>query len=146
MKHTWENNMKQHFNTLLLAAGLIAFTTTAQAENHGAVLTDKSGMTLYTFDKDTKGTSNCYDGCAASWPPYLVTDESAHKGKWDVVVRKDGSKQWAFKGSPLYTWAGDQKAGDMTGDGVGGVWHVVKKGKASKPVKQESSDDYYDNY
>ena len=42
------------------------------------------------------------------------------------MTRKDGAEQWAFKGMPLYYWAGDSKPGDTNGDGVGGVWHVLK--------------------
>ena len=45
---------------------------------------------------------------------------------YTIIARDDGSKQWAYKGKPLYTFAKDQKAGDMTGDGFNGVWHVVK--------------------
>src|SRR5262249_11544235 len=41
-----------------------------EAEVGGAkIYTDANGMTLYTFDKDEKGKSNCYDKCAANWPP-----------------------------------------------------------------------------
>ena len=41
--------------------------------------------------------------------------------------RDDGKKQWAMKGKPLYYWAKDTKAGDMTGDGVANnSWHVIK--------------------
>ena len=47
-------------------------------------------------------------------------------GDWSVITRDDGSKQWAYKGKPLYSWAKDQKPGDMTGDGFNGIWHVVK--------------------
>src|SRR5579871_4774679 len=36
----------------------------------GSYMTDFQGMTLYTFDKDTQGVSNCYNGCAKAWPPY----------------------------------------------------------------------------
>ena len=43
-----------------------------------------------------------------------------------AVTRDDGSKQWAYKGAPLYYWAKDTKAGDRTGDGVGGVWKVAR--------------------
>lgn len=27
---------------------------------------------------------------------------------------------------PLYYWVKDKKPGDVTGDGVNGVWHVAK--------------------
>lgn len=43
------------------AGGAIKSTETADGE----ILTEANGMTLYTFDKDTTGTTNCYDDCAA---------------------------------------------------------------------------------
>jgi predicted lipoprotein with Yx(FWY)xxD motif len=48
------------------------------------------------------------------------------EGEWTLVERKDGSKMWAYESKPLYTYIEDKKAGDVTGDGVGGVWHVAK--------------------
>ena len=39
--------------------------------------------------------------------------------------------QWAYKGKPLYFFAGDAKAGDVNGDKQGGVWHVIR-GDAKK--------------
>ncbi len=65
----------------LAGAVLVATTAIANAGGHGAVpavtgsfkgetyLMDANKMTLYTFDKDEKGVSNCYDDCAAKWPP-----------------------------------------------------------------------------
>jgi predicted lipoprotein with Yx(FWY)xxD motif len=91
----------------------------------GEVLTDSKGMTLYTFDKDEKGTSNCYDKCAANWPPLEAASGASADGDYTLVKRKDGSMQWAYDGMPLYLWKNDKKPGDMTGDGVGGVWHVA---------------------
>jgi predicted lipoprotein with Yx(FWY)xxD motif len=40
--------------------------------------------------------------------------------------RPDGSMQITVSGKPLYRYAGDVQAGDVNGDGVGGVWHVAK--------------------
>lgn len=40
-------------------------------------------------------------------------------------MRTDGTMQWAYEGKPLYLWTKDTKPGDVTGDGVGGVWHVI---------------------
>jgi predicted lipoprotein with Yx(FWY)xxD motif len=47
-------------------------------------------------------------------------------GEYTMLTRGDGSNQWAYKDKPLYRFAKDQKPGDLTGDGVGGVWHVAK--------------------
>ncbi len=94
----------------------------------GAYLTDFQGMTLYTYDKDTTGVSSCYGGCASAWPPYSsgATAQKLFPANITVITRTDGSQQFAWKGMPLYYYATDQKAGDITGDGVGGVWHIVK--------------------
>jgi len=91
----------------------------------GEVLTDSKGMTLYTYDKDEKGVSNCYDKCATNWPPLEAAAGASPDGDYTLVKRKDGSMQWAYDGMPLYLWKNDKKPGDMTGDGVGGVWHVA---------------------
>ena len=42
-----------------------------------------------------------------------------------VIVRDDGSKQWAYKSKPLYKWMDDHKPGDVDGDGRNNVWHVA---------------------
>ncbi|MGP1693113.1 MAG: hypothetical protein ACTS6O_11455, partial [Giesbergeria sp.] len=36
------------------------------------------------------------------------------------------SKQWAYKGKPVYLYKSDMKAGDATGDNFKNVWHVIK--------------------
>lgn len=94
----------------------------------GKYLADFQGMALYIFDKDTAGKSNCYDACAKAWPPYSsgATAQSTFPANITVITRTDGSKQFAWKGMPLYYFASDAKAGDLTGDGVGGIWHIVK--------------------
>jgi predicted lipoprotein with Yx(FWY)xxD motif len=126
--------------TLLLAsaaAGLLS-TSFAIADDYlgGAVksaevggkeiLTDAKGMTLYIWDKDAVGVSNCYDQCAVNWPPLLVKADTAVEGDWTLVDRKDSDmKIVAYKGWPLYLWIKDTKPGDTTGDGVGGTWHTA---------------------
>jgi len=122
---------------LLGAAALATLSTAAFAEDYvgGAVksaeiggkevLTDANGMTLYTYDKDTAGVSNCYDKCAANWPPLLGSADAKAEGDFSLVDRTDGTRMWAYKGMPLYLWVKDTKAGDTTGDGVGGVWHTA---------------------
>lgn len=89
------------------------------------VLTDAKGMTLYIFDKDQAGVSNCYDQCATNWPPLMADAAAKPEGDFTVVDRKDGTKMWAYKTLPLYFWKNDKKPGDISGDGVGGVWHLA---------------------
>jgi predicted lipoprotein with Yx(FWY)xxD motif len=89
------------------------------------ILADAKGMTLYTFDKDADGKSNCAGRCLMNWPALVAEANAANMGDWTVVTRDDGSKQWAYKGKPLYTFVKDMKPGDTTGDNVGMVWHVA---------------------
>ena len=95
----------------------------------GKAWVDAKGMTLYTFDKDTAGKSNCNDACAKAWPPLAATADSKATGDWTIIARADGSKQWAYDGKPFYLWMKDKKAGDVTGDGVNG-FHLAKKRSA----------------
>ena len=89
------------------------------------VLTDANDMTLYIFDKDTAGVSNCYDTCAEKWPPLFAEETAAAEGDFTIVDRTDGTKMWAYKSMPLYYWVEDMAAGEIKGDGVGGVWHLA---------------------
>ncbi len=118
------------FSTLV--AVLLATSITATAQPRPALkaadgtLTNAAGMTLYVFDKDAGGKSACTGPCVANWPPLMVAGGGAASGDWTIVVRDDGTKQWAYKGKPLYMWSKDAKPGDKTGDGINSVWHVAK--------------------
>lgn len=93
----------------------------------GGMLTDANGMTLYTFDKDSAGKSNCSEQCLVNWPAHIADGSAKGGGDWSVITRDDGAKQWALKGMPLYTFIQDKKPGDMAGEGKGGVWHMAKQ-------------------
>ena len=90
----------------------------------GKIWVDNNGMTLYSFDKDAAGKSNCNDKCAVEWPPLAAAADSKASGEWTIVTRDDGSLMWAYEGKPLYTFVDDKKAGDVTGDNVDG-FHIV---------------------
>jgi predicted lipoprotein with Yx(FWY)xxD motif len=78
-------------------------------------LADAAGKPLYTYDMDTmKGMSHCNDRCAIYWPPLPVPAGARGTGDWSVVTRDDGSRQWARRDKPLYTFAKD-KAGEPGG-------------------------------
>ena len=94
---------------------------------HAGVLTAKNGMTLYVFDKDKGGVSNCYGFCADFWPPYLGKTGGMMNRHWTLVKRKNGKMQWAYNRRPVYFYAADKKKGDMTGDGKEGIWHIVRQ-------------------
>jgi predicted lipoprotein with Yx(FWY)xxD motif len=97
----------------------------------GPIVVDDSGHTLYRYDKDTPGSgmSACNGACATAWPPAIVTGQPSAgagvAGTIGTITRADGSQQVTLDGHPLYRFAGDQSTGDTTGDGFGGIWHVV---------------------
>ena len=97
-----------------------------QSEGGNVVASAKNGLTLYTFRKDTTNTSNCYGNCATAWPPFTASAYAKADGALGLIKRKDGTMQWALNGKPLYFWQGDSARGDVTGDGVGGVWDAVR--------------------
>ncbi|HRO16216.1 MAG TPA: hypothetical protein PLL33_14495 [Paracoccus sp. (in: a-proteobacteria)] len=118
----------------MVAAALCLAATAALADPgivrvrspNGEVYADARGMTLYVFDKDSPGKSTCEGSCAANWPPLVAPAGSAAAGPFAPIQRSDGTMQWAMNGRPLYLWAKDAKPGDVTGDGVGGVWHAAR--------------------
>jgi predicted lipoprotein with Yx(FWY)xxD motif len=114
-----------------LAVAGAAFAQMAPAKTgdstKGKVLTDGKGMTLYTFDKDSGGKSACNGPCATNWPPLMASADTKAASGYTVIARDDGSKQWAYKGKPLYAWKNDKKPGDITGDGfLNGAWHIAQ--------------------
>ena len=106
---------------------------TADNATLGKIVVDSGGRTVYTFDKDTSSTSACTGGCAGTWPAVLVPDGTATPTAEGVTgtlassPRPDGGgNQLTLDGKPVYRYAADAAPGDAKGDGVGGVWHVVK--------------------
>jgi predicted lipoprotein with Yx(FWY)xxD motif len=126
---------KSSIRTLLTAAISLAVISGASAApptktattSKGRALTDARGMSLYTFDKDSDGKSACNGPCAANWPALKADAGDTADDNYTIVARDDGSRQWAYKGKPLYTFVKDQKAGDISGDGfLNGAWHLAQ--------------------
>jgi predicted lipoprotein with Yx(FWY)xxD motif len=108
----------------------VAKLATADVTGLGKVVVDGNGRTVYVFDKDTSGKSNCEGDCLAKWRVVAAGDGTPQLDGIDAslvstVTRSDGSKQLAIGGLPLYLFASDAKAGDAKGQAVGGVWWVV---------------------
>ena len=116
------------------AASTSALLKTADNATLGEIVVDGAGLTVYTWDRDTSATSGCTGGCAGTWPAVLVPDGTPTPIPADGVTgtlassaRSDGGgNQLTLDGKPLYRYAADAAPGDAKGDGVGGVWHVVK--------------------
>ena len=123
-------------STSAAAAGGSATVNTVTTKL-GTVLVDAQGRTLYHLAPETTSHIVCTGGCTSTWPPLLVegtakpTAGTGVTAKLTVVMRPDGKDQVAADGLLLYTYSGDHAAGDTNGEGVAGVWHVIKAGAAS---------------
>jgi predicted lipoprotein with Yx(FWY)xxD motif len=125
-----------------IAAASSNTTVTTHKTSHGKVLSNSKGFSLYQFAKDTQGGKGkspkitCYGKCATAWPPLLVKKGAkvvaaggVNQKLLGTAKRRDGSLQVTYNGWPLYTYAGDSKAGQTTGQGVnqfGAAWYLLK--------------------
>jgi len=90
------------------------------------VYADARGMTLYVYDNDRARAPSCAGECAAAWPAALAPPGARQNSDWSLLERADGTRQWAYRGSPLYAYSGDKAIGDALGDGAGGgAWHAA---------------------
>ncbi|MFC5531936.1 plastocyanin/azurin family copper-binding protein [Cohnella yongneupensis] len=95
----------------------------------GNYLVDSNGKSLYYFDKDPIGASECSGDCLAKWPAFHADAIQVPKGlnakDFSEITREDGTKQTTFKGYPLYYFFQDTKRGEVKGQGLGTVWYVI---------------------
>jgi predicted lipoprotein with Yx(FWY)xxD motif len=99
----------------------------------GKVLVNDQGRTLYLFRADHGTTSACTGACATQWPPLRATGKpkvgtGLQASAVATTKRSDGKPQVSYHGHPLYTFVGDKKAGDTTGQGInafGAAWFGV---------------------
>lgn len=118
--------MKKKLSLSVLAlVAVMASAAHAQPVARDGLLADATGRTVYTFDKDTAGKSNCAGGCLAAWPMFVAKPGAKPQGDFGLIEATGGQQQWTIKGKPLYYFAGDTQPGERSGDGSGGVWHVV---------------------
>jgi predicted lipoprotein with Yx(FWY)xxD motif len=113
--------------------GEAANVSLASVGKLGMVLVDSKGFTLYDFHKDKGGKSACYGACAEAWPPLMTSGaptpgNGANGAMLGTVKRTDGTMQVTYNGHPLYTFVGDKKPGEGTGNDVkafGGQWYAL---------------------
>jgi predicted lipoprotein with Yx(FWY)xxD motif len=111
----------------------------------GTILVDSQGMTLYHLSGEQNGKFICTSSaCVGVWHPLIASSSSAPSGEGvslGTVKRPEGTVQVTYKGTPLYTFTGDQQAGETKGQGIKdvGTWSVVTTGSSSAPAASSSS-------
>ena len=111
------------------AAQAATGTTVAVASSSlGDILVDAEGRTLYAFTKDKGDQSACSGQCADNWPALKGTATAGTGVQASLLsssMQANGDAQVTYGGRPLYYFAGDNKPGDVNGQGVGNVWYAV---------------------
>jgi predicted lipoprotein with Yx(FWY)xxD motif len=107
-------------------------TVSTRETKLGRILVAANGRTLYLFEKDKGTTSSCNGACASIWPPLTAGKAKAGPGvtaaDLGTAKRSDSKTEITYAGHPLYTYAGDQKPGDVAGQGLdqfGAEWYVL---------------------
>jgi len=117
------------------AASLVGTKTSSL----GTFLVDGNGRALYLWEADDGAKSTCSRACAQAWPPLTATTTPTATGAvkaslLGTIKRADGSREVTYAGHPLYTYVGDTRAGQTTGQGSNGFgapwWVVTPAGKA----------------
>jgi len=113
---------------VLLAVNTKAFDGVKEVilEDGRTILAAENGLTLYTFDVDSPGQSNCHGGCLQAWPAMLVSSDDVIEAPFGVTMRPDGSLQLTLAEQPLYFFVSDKVEGDIRGDNLQGVWHIIE--------------------
>jgi predicted lipoprotein with Yx(FWY)xxD motif len=107
---------------------------TVDSAKFGTVLVNASGRTLYRYTVDSKGVNRCTSNatCAKYWPRLLVKAGATPAAGAGVkasllgtIKATNGMRQVTYAGFPLYTFAGDTKSGQVSGQGFEKQWYVV---------------------
>ena len=100
---------------IVTANGLSVYTEARYHLQYGG--RETRGGYHYDYD-DAKavGTGGCAGECNHTWQPVLASAGAQSSGFWEVMTRPDGKRQWAYKGSALYTYADDKVRGDIKGN------------------------------
>lgn len=114
---------------------------TTGGSEFGTMLFDDRGQAIYLFDREQTSTPDCYDECAAAWPPVLTDGTpqaggAAGQALLGTTQRTDGSVQVTYAGHPLYFYANEGPGEVLCHDVFlnGGTWYVVTPEGGPGPV------------
>lgn len=112
------------------------------AKAGGPALVDHRGHTLYFFDGDLKADRvTCAGPCINQWIPLPAAELANPVGDFQVISRPDGTKQWSYKGKPLYTYAADLNPSEVNGFGVDKNWRPALLARAFVPAEVQVRHD-----
>jgi len=136
------NGIDKRYTAALLVRYFVPSEVAVRPDQRfGGVWTTRDGMTLYareTARYPASGATHARGGthglfqeglaigidpcavgnkarCEEAYRPLLASASAQPSGYWTLYPRPDGTKQWAYQGYALYTFANDTKPGEMNG-------------------------------
>ena len=101
--------------------------------------------TLYAYNGDMakdKRACGTQSAVCAGFEPVQAPILAMAVGDWSIVERKDGIRQWAFRGKPLYTYDADRITGDVHGVNVDKRWRLAVVDNYFMPKNVIWRDDF----
>jgi predicted lipoprotein with Yx(FWY)xxD motif len=126
---------------------------TASDPTLGTILVDSQGMTLYHLSGEQNGKFICTSSaCLGVWHPLTAPSSGttgSEVGSLGTVKRPEGTMQVTYKGTPLYTFTGDQQPGETKGQGIKdvGTWNAATTSSSgTAPSTSNSSESSSGGY
>lgn len=102
----------------------------------GKSLVGPNGHTLYLFQADKPSVSTLSQAGLAVWPALTSTGTpqpgpGVNASQLSTITDQNGQRQVTYNGHPLYYYVGDQRPGDVNGQGLnqfGALWYVLGAG------------------
>jgi predicted lipoprotein with Yx(FWY)xxD motif len=129
------------------ATGALGSSKTVVGSGHtslGTALVNAKGLTLYLYEGDSASHLSCTGACTSTWPPLPgpATATGTAKASDLGTIKRGSGTQATYDGHPLYTFAGDSKAGQTGGEGItlnGKKWYAVSPSGAAMTASSKGS-------
>ena len=106
------------YGDVLSLHGMTLYTGSAFQKVWGGRNLRDSYKNAYFRGKRLRGDACADADCLTRWRPFEAAADAASNGFWEVITRPDGTRQWAYKGYAVYTYAGDTAPGQNRGQAI----------------------------
>ena len=103
------------YGDVLSVDGMTLYMGTAFEKYWGGRSMRGSFKALYSRGKRLGAGACVGDECLETWRPLAAGADAESNGFWEVITRRDGTPQWAYKGFALYSFSGDEAPGQHRG-------------------------------
>lgn len=102
---------------IVTAQGKTVYVQTRNHNQYGG-RENRGGFRYSYAEAKAVGAMGCVNECLKAWKPVVAPASAQASGFWEIYTRADGTRQWAYKGAALYTYAADKILGDNRGNNI----------------------------